>query len=273
MLCDFDSPARPQQFLASQVSQPRSNYGLAIAVASPGRSLSFVSRSSRPLSLSSGNGGGDGDHTTSSPTPPISPPSVAGYRVELSPSGGVVHNRVTTAIFSGNNPARGSKFATSSPTLAPHRPHNLKPQPRGGGGGGGPKRSTSTSSFSCLRRQHNSSSSSSSSDNYSVNLDGCYATRMPEVLAKERRTRKRQHRHHHQHNHYPHFYRPSQDLSPGSDPDQADLNLDLHLVVVPPSPLAQPARPHSPRQKPDSLLLQSRSTPEYLTAALTPSGD
>ena len=109
-----------------------------------------------------------------------------------------------------------------------------------------------------------------------MNLDGCYATRLPEVLAKERRSRKRPHRHHLQHNHYPHFYRPSQDLSPGSEPERADLNLDLHLVVVPPSPLAQPAqpaRPLSPRQKPDSLLLQSRSTPEYLTAALTPPGD
>ena len=86
------------------------------------RSLSIVFRS-RPLSISSGNGEAG---TISSPTPPFSPPSsvtaaaVAGYRVELSPSGGVVHNRVSAK-------KSGGKFATSSPTLGVARCDQLLP--------------------------------------------------------------------------------------------------------------------------------------------------
>ena len=53
-----------------------------------------------------------------------------------------------------------------------------------------------------------------------------------------------------------------------------DLNLDLRLVVVPPSPLTQQQQQQQQhKQPPNSLLLQqSRSTPEYL-AALTPPGE
>ncbi len=224
----------------------------------PSLSLSLTPSVIDPCSLaqSYSSGGGEGN----SPSPPFSPPAIAGYSVDLTPSGALVHTRSGGGgrLGGGRSKMKGHKkttFARSSPSLATKFAH-------GGGGGGGvrgvaaggdrtnpavvvtaQKRSTSTTSFKCLRRQISSSSSSSSSfDNCSVNMDDDFTARRPSS------SRHRQ----------PLATSPACPVAVRPVPQHS-------LVVVPPSPVA--AAVAAPRPEPPNALQlqQSVSTPETLS--------